>query len=239
MQMCSLKSFCIQSTQLFPLSINSLPKVINTSAFLRQSLPQICIHNNFKLRAVLSTEEVPPNAARRRSDPQWRGGFSLGIDLGLSRTGLAISKGFSFKPLTVLELRGQKLETRLLEIAEDEEADEFIIGLPKSWDGKETSQCNKVRSVAGRIAVRAAERGWRVYLQDEHGTSTDATYWMINVGLSKGARQKSIDAYAAVMVLERYYAASGEGTELVIPKRLDLQDKLRKGPPKDIDFYPE
>ncbi|XP_048231134.1 uncharacterized protein LOC8279618 isoform X2 [Ricinus communis] len=245
MQMCSLKSFCIQSTQLFPLSINSLPKVINTSAFLRQSLPQICIHNNFKLRAVLSTEEVPPNAARRRSDPQWRGGFSLGIDLGLSRTGLAISKGFSFKPLTVLELRGQKLETRLLEIAEDEE----------------TSQCNKVRSVAGRIAVRAAERGWRVYLQDEHGTSTDATYWMINVGLSKGARQKSIDAYAAVvcnemlfplirrllftvtfwlqMVLERYYAASGEGTELVIPKQLDLQDKLRKGPPKDIDFYPE
>lgn len=62
---------------------------------------------------------------------------------------------------------------------------------------------------------------------------------MINMGLGKGARQKSIDAYAAVMVLERYFQTSGEGTELVLPKQLDLQHKLRKGPPKDIDFYPE
>ena len=36
--------------------------------------------------------------------------------------------------------------------------DEFIIGLPLSSDGKETPQSNKVRSVAGRLAVRAAER---------------------------------------------------------------------------------
>lgn len=39
-----------------------------------------------------------------------------------------------------------------------QEADEFIIGLPKSCDGMETPQSNKVRSVAGRLAVRAAER---------------------------------------------------------------------------------
>ncbi|KAE9444990.1 hypothetical protein C3L33_23112, partial [Rhododendron williamsianum] len=102
----------------------------------------------------------------------------------MSRTGLAVSKGFSFRPLTVLELRGQKLELRLLKIAEQQfpplmlilgtstnfcmeavnlvvvvqDVDEFIIGLPKSWDGKETEQSNKVRSIAGRFAVRAAER---------------------------------------------------------------------------------
>ena len=39
-----------------------------------------------------------------------------------------------------------------------QEVDEFIIGLPKSSDGEETPQSNKVRSVAGRLAVRAAER---------------------------------------------------------------------------------
>lgn len=39
-----------------------------------------------------------------------------------------------------------------------QEADEFIIGLPRSCDGRETTQSNKVRSVAGRLAVRAAER---------------------------------------------------------------------------------
>ncbi|XP_052481596.1 uncharacterized protein LOC105763726 isoform X1 [Gossypium raimondii] len=129
----------------------------------------------------LSLQEFPPNALRRKTNPQCTVGFSLGVDLGSSRTGLALSKGFSVRPLTVLKLRGQKLELQLLDMAEREEVDEFIIGIPKSWDGKETPQSNKVRSIAGRLAVRAAERGWRVYLQDEHGTSSEAAYRMINL----------------------------------------------------------
>ncbi|KAL6538234.1 hypothetical protein OROGR_012222 [Orobanche gracilis] len=187
----------------------------------------------------LSLQEIPPNALLRKRDSSWRGGFSLGVDLGMSRTGLALSKGFSIRPLKVLELRGQKLELQLLDIAQNEEVDEFIVGLPKSSDGKETTQSNKVRSVAGRFAVRAAERGWRVYLQDEHGTSADALDLMIDMGLSKTARQDSIDAYAAMMVLERYFSSSGEGIELVLPKQLELQEKLRRGPPRDADFFPE
>lgn len=41
------------------------------------------------------------------------------------------------------------------------------------------------------------------------------------------------------MVLQRYFAMSGDGTELVLPKQLELQEKLRQGPPKDLDFFPE
>ncbi|PNY06767.1 holliday junction resolvase-like protein [Trifolium pratense] len=137
----------------------------------------------------------------------------------------------------VLELRGQKLELRIMNIAEQEEADEFIIGLPKSSDGKETTQSKIVRSIAGRLAVRAAERGWRVYLQDEYGTTTTAMDRMIDMGLSKSARQNKLDAYAATMLLERYFSTSGQKTELVVPKNLELQGKLRKGPPKDEDFF--
>ncbi|KAL6125932.1 hypothetical protein ACLB2K_073983 [Fragaria x ananassa] len=190
------------------------------------------------IRAV-SIDEIPPNALRRKRDSNWRGGFSVGVDLGLSRTGLALSKGFSVRPLTVLNLRGQKLEVQLLEIAKQQEADEFIIGLPRWSDGKETPQSNKVRSVAGRLAASAAERGWRVYLQDENGTSIEAMNRMINMGLSRSDRQSQIDAYAAMMVLERYFSMSGEGIELVLPKNLDLQERLRRGPPKDVDYFSE
>ncbi|KAK7390205.1 hypothetical protein VNO78_25504 [Psophocarpus tetragonolobus] len=193
--------------------------------------------NGFCRIKAITLDELPPNALRRKRDPQWRGGFSLGLDLGLARTGLALSKGFSIRPLTVLELRGQKLEVRIINIAEEEEVDEFIIGLPKSFDGKETPQSNKVRSVAGRLAVRAAERGWRVYLQDEHGTTAEAGDRMINMGLSKSSQQKKLDAYAAMMVLERYFSTSGQGTELVLPKNLELQEKIQRGPPKDVDFF--
>ncbi|KAG0457170.1 hypothetical protein HPP92_022327 [Vanilla planifolia] len=174
--------------------------------------------------------EILPNALRRRIYPCWGSGFfSLGIDVGTSRTGVAIGKGFAPRPLTVLDLRGEKLEQRLIQIAEQEEVDEFIIGLPKSYDGKETPQSNKVRSIAGRIAVKAAERGLRIYLQDEHGTTLEALDFMIERGLKRSARKVKVDAYSAMMVLDRYFSTSGSEAELVLPKQLDLQEKLKKG----------
>lgn len=54
------------------------------------------------IRAALSIDEIPPNALRQARESGLSScGFSLGVDLGLSRTGLALSKGFSFRPLTV------------------------------------------------------------------------------------------------------------------------------------------
>jgi putative Holliday junction resolvase len=148
--MCSLHSFSSVAISF------RTQKYVNTSLVHR--LSPIGYRNYPLPWAVTSIDEIPPNAVRRKIDRNWRGGFSLGVDLGLSRTGIAISKGYTVKPLTVLKSRGQKLETRLLEIAEEEEADEFIIGLPRSSDGKETIQSNKIRSVAGRLAIQAAER---------------------------------------------------------------------------------
>ncbi|KAH0715033.1 hypothetical protein KY284_007938 [Solanum tuberosum] len=58
--------------------------------------------------------------------------------------------------------------------------DEFIIGHPLSSDGKETPQSNKVRSVTGRLDVRATERGRRVYLQEKYGTTIDAMSYMVD-----------------------------------------------------------
>nr|KAJ0225752.1 hypothetical protein LSAT_V11C100047560 [Lactuca sativa] len=71
-----------------------------------------------KIRADVSLEveehpfPFPPNAIRRKLDSRCLGGFSLGIDNGLSRTSLAISKGFSVRPL--------KLEKGLLEITQEQ-----------------------------------------------------------------------------------------------------------------------
>ncbi|EAY79475.1 hypothetical protein OsI_34603 [Oryza sativa Indica Group] len=174
-----------------------------------------------------SPDELPaallPNAARRRDGCR----FSLGVDLGEARTGVAVGRGITLpRPLTVLKLRGQKLELMLLDIAQQQEADELIVGLPVSADGSETPQSNKVRSVVGRLAVQAADRGLRVYLQDEHGTTIDALEFMISRGVKRSARDVKSDAYSAMMILERYFSSSGQGAKIVLPKQPQLQSKL-------------
>lgn len=156
--------------------------------------------------------------------------YSLGIDFGDARTGVAISKGFAPRPIEVVELQGQRLEARLIEIAHKEGAIEFVVGLPKSSRGMETSQSNKTRCFAGRLAVLAAKRGWRVYLHDEFGSSNDALEYMITIGSTKKTRRTRLDAYAAVVLLQAYFDSSGEHVELVVPKKLALQERLCKAP---------
>ncbi|XP_078155774.1 polynucleotidyl transferase, ribonuclease H-like superfamily protein isoform X1 [Carex rostrata] len=175
--------------------------------------------------------ELMPNARRRKHDPLWEGdGSSLGVDLGNVRTGLAVgtSLGFS-RPLTVLRMKGRELEARLVEIAEEEDADELIVGLPTSNIGAETPQSYKVRGFVRGLAVRAADKGLRVYLQDEHGTSKDALDYMIDIGVKKSARRVQSDAYSAVILLERYFQMRGYHVELVLPNQPELRKKVRAG----------
>jgi len=75
-----------------PFNVRKIPSFVNCKNGYAYSY---CTVN------ALTLDELPPNALRRKREPQWRGGFSLGLDLGLARTGLALSKGFSIRPLTV------------------------------------------------------------------------------------------------------------------------------------------
>lgn len=86
-----------QLPTIFTVSSHNLPNI-------HTNTPSSSLKMNFsKIRAEISIEEhpFPPNAMRRKMNSSWMGGFSLGIDLGLSRTGIAISKGFSIRPLKV------------------------------------------------------------------------------------------------------------------------------------------
>lgn len=76
------------------------PKYVNTPLVPRLS-PIRPRSFSLTMRAKASIDEIPPNAVRRKIDRNWRGGFSLGVDLGLSRTGIALSKGYTVRPLTV------------------------------------------------------------------------------------------------------------------------------------------
>ncbi|KAJ3689863.1 hypothetical protein LUZ61_019027 [Rhynchospora tenuis] len=195
---------------------------------LRRTRPTFICRSQSRRKHWLQPE-LMPNARRRKHDPDWTGGgYSLGVDLGNVRTGLALGMGLALpRPLTVLRMSGKELEVKLIELAQKEDADELIVGLPKSLDGTETPQSLKVRGFVRKLAVRAADNGLRVYLQDEHGTSKDALNYMIDIGVKKSARRVQSDAYSAVMVLERYFEMRGLGVELVLPDQPELRLKLQ------------
>ncbi|KAI5075548.1 hypothetical protein GOP47_0009624 [Adiantum capillus-veneris] len=190
------------------------------------------MRNEQILRAELKKKlsQLLSNAERLKNGSSEFPCYSLGIDFGDARTGVAISKGFAPRPIEVVELQGQRLEARLIEIAHKEGAIEFVVGLPKSERGMETWQSNKTRCFAGRLAALAAQRGWRVYLHDEFGSSNDALEYMIMTGSTKKTRKTHLDAYAAVVLLQAYFNNSGEHAELVVPKKLSLQERLCEAP---------
>lgn len=158
-------------------------------------------------------------------------GHTIGVDLGDVKTGLSVSLGgYAPRPLTVVRQRGDKLLETILQVAVQEKADEFVVGLPKAWDGKDTEQANKCRSFAGRLSYLAARRGWRVYLQDEYGTSQDALGYMIDIGSNRRSRKEQLDAYAAMALLCSYFESGGSRAQIVVPKPLDLQQLLCQGP---------
>lgn len=92
--MCSLHSLSSVAISFRTQKYVNTPLVTRLSSIGSRNYP-------LALRAATSIDEIPPNAVRRKIDRDWRGGFSLGVDLGLSRTGVAISKGYTVKPLTV------------------------------------------------------------------------------------------------------------------------------------------
>lgn len=91
------------SLKTFPLSLQK-PFLCSTAISLHNvyAIPSsLKLYSTHSMINAITLDELPPNALRRKRDPQWRGGFSLGVDLGMARTGIALSKGFTVRPLTV------------------------------------------------------------------------------------------------------------------------------------------
>lgn len=67
-----------------------------------------------------------------------------------------------FVALSLANIEYTKIHTSAIESSAGfffwvkQKADEFVVGLPKYWDGKDSEQAHKVRSFAGRLANLAA-----------------------------------------------------------------------------------
>lgn len=131
-----------------------------------------------------------------------RHGVRLGIDPGDARIGVARSdpSGFLATPVETVR-RGKGDLARIAAIAEEENAFEIVVGLPRSLSGREGPAAAKARDFAQALARRVAPLPVRMC--DERLTTVSAESMLRDRGKKGEKRRSVVDQAAAVLILQQ------------------------------------
>ncbi len=131
----------------------------------------------------------------------------IGLDLGSKRIGVAAtdSLGLTAQPVMTLERRSRAQDLdALLALANEREAERFVVGLPLSMDGSEGEAAVRARAFGERLAVHS---GLQVDFQDERLTTTAANRVLLEADLSRTKRRGAVDRVAAALILQGWLDA--------------------------------
>lgn len=130
----------------------------------------------------------------------------LGVDLGLKRTGLAVSDELliTTRALPVLTPKSRLEDINyLLKLCEELEISQILIGYPVlPQSGQEGFMAKRARGFSEALREKAPE-SIKISLIDESYTSKDAAK---NLGLQK-ARAKQLDSESARILIENFIHA--------------------------------
>jgi putative Holliday junction resolvase len=129
----------------------------------------------------------------------------IGIDLGSKRIGVAVSDsgGILASPYEVVVRSGdeQRDHRRLLEIAEEVEAERIVVGLPLSLDGTMGPTAVAYAAEAERLG---ATTELPVETYDERLTTVTADRSLMERSMKADARRRIIDKVAAAVMLQAW-----------------------------------
>jgi putative Holliday junction resolvase len=145
--------------------------------------------------------------------PGFRRGRRIGVDVGDARIGVASSDpdGMLATPVETVPA-GPASQARLVAIAEEYQAVEVVVGLPRSLNGGEGPAAAKVRAYAAELAalLAAAPEPVPVRLVDERMSTVTAAQGLRASGVKSKKGRSVIDQAAAVVILQS--ALEGEKT---------------------------
>jgi len=121
----------------------------------------------------------------------------VGIDFGERRIGVAAADDRLriAIPVETVEVKSDPVAD-IVKVAEDQRADELVVGLPLSLSGAEGPQAKRIREAVEQLSTRLTIP---IHLQDERLTTAEARRV---VAVGKGGVGK--DAIAASLLLQAY-----------------------------------
>ena len=135
----------------------------------------------------------------------------IALDVGDVRIGVAVSDllGITANPReTYVRKKGDTNAdiAYFCEYAKREEADAFVLGLPKNMDGTEGDRAVVTRQFGDMLQEAS---GLPVLYQDERLTTVSAERMLIDADVRREKRKKVIDAVAACIILQAYLDKTG------------------------------
>ena len=130
----------------------------------------------------------------------------LAVDYGDVRTGIAVCDKSEFlaSPVCVItERNSDKVAELVSQKAKELKAEEIAVGLPKNMDGTEGFRAEACKEFASKLAEIS---GINTVLRDERLTTVSAHKIMNMTDVRGKKRKNTVDAVAAVIILEDYIA---------------------------------
>ena len=135
----------------------------------------------------------------------------LALDVGDERIGVAVSDllGILASPLIAIERTSDsKAIDAILEIADEQEAGEIVVGLPISLSGGYSDQ---TKSVAAFIRKLEARSPVPVNTADERYSTVEAERLLSQSKPQRARSRGEIDAAAAAVILQSYLDSRASG----------------------------
>lgn len=150
-------------------------------------------------------------------------GRRIGLDVGTVRIGVAVSDRNAVLATPVetvaretgLRDRDKGDIDRLLEIIDEYDAVEIVVGLPRTLKGHGSTSVKHAKEIAFRLNRRLTNSGRSipVRMADERLTTVAATAALRASGVSEKAGRKVIDQAAAVEILQSWLDARAAYTQ--------------------------
>ena len=130
----------------------------------------------------------------------------LGIDYGVSRTGIAITDelGITAQGLETITSNGNDkiILKKIAEILEKYEVDTFVIGNPLNMDGTLSKRSEETKEFIHKLKSRFNKI--EIISVDERLTTVEAHKTMNLLNMNNKKKKQVVDTIAAVYILENY-----------------------------------
>ncbi|MBR4346411.1 MAG: Holliday junction resolvase RuvX [Oscillospiraceae bacterium] len=128
----------------------------------------------------------------------------MSVDLGLSRTGIAVCDKMEILASPVTVIHEKDLDVTLEKTAAEAERlkpDLIVVGLPRRTDDKQGDAELRAKDFGARLGERT---GKEIVMWDERFTTVSAHNYLNENNVRGKKRKNVVDAVAAVIILENY-----------------------------------